>query len=425
MIVPPVLDLYRLRRQQWLNAEELEKIQQEKLRAVIHHAYQNVRYYRRIFDTAGIRPEDIKTTDDMKKIPITRRKDLQQLPFEDITARNLNMKGCKRLLTSGSSGMPLTVYRRRNEDDFLDTVWARASLEDGQRIWDKIAEYHFYHPIPRRWFEHLGIWSRTILSVLDDVNKQIETLRQVKPDIMRGNPLDLVNTVIGLREAKIEDVNPRLVFSTGSLLDQQSRALIESVLGAEVFDFYGSTETGCIAWECPAHRGYHVNVDTAVVELINEEELVSTGERGRIVCTGLHSFGMPFIRYDIADVGVLGDEKCECGRGLPLLKSLEGRADDFFVSSNGVLCSPNVIVNQIKLVAGIQQFRIVQESETTVSAQIVPGENVSLKTSEIVKETMKKIMGTDLDVQVELVDSISPDPSGKRRSLLSKVKKRI
>ena len=423
MIIPRILDFYKLRRQQWLGAEELEKIQQEKLLAMIHHAYQNVRYYRRAFDSAGISPEDIKTVDDLANVPITRREDLQQLPFEDITASNFNLKGCKRLLTAGSSGMPLTVYRTGNEDDFFDTVWARTFLEDGQNIFDKIAEYHFYQPIPHRWFEHLGIWSRTVLSVLDEPKKHIETLRRVRPDVMRGNPFDLVNTAIALQQAKIQEVNPRLIFSMGSLLDQPSRGLMESILGAEVFDCYGATETGCVAWECTAHRGYHMNVDTTVVELINEGELASKGQRGRIVCTGLHSFSMPFIRYDTGDVGILSDEKCQCGRALPLLKSLDGRADDFFVSADGTLNSPSVIVNQIKLITGIQQFKVIQETETTVTAQIVPNKNASPETSERVRETMKKIMGNSLDVQVELVDNIPPDPSGKRRSLVSRVKK--
>ena len=220
----------------------------------------------------------------------------------------------------------------------------------------------------------------------------------------------------------VEGINPRLLFSMGSLLDRKSRELIESTFSAEVFDCYGATELGCIAWECSEHRGYHINIDTVLVELIKNGRTARPGEMGKIICTALHSLAMPFIRYDTGDVGIASDERCPCGRGLPLLKSIEGRADDFFVSTNGALYSPSIIVNQIKLISGISQFKVIQHSERDVIAQVVPDKDFSQETGKKIKETMRKIMGNDLNIEVDVLDVIPPDPSGKIRSLISKVK---
>lgn len=421
MLLSSLSDLHRLRKQQWLGTVELKEIQRRKLLAMLRHAYQNVSYYRNLFDSAGIRPEDIKNVEDLSKIPITTRSQLQQLPPEEIVAKGISLSHCKKITTAGSSGIPLVVFLRKKDNDFYDMVWARTSLENGKRLWDSTAYFKFHFP-PKFWFERLGIWRKKIISLLDDPEKQIEFLRRVRPDVIRGNAFQLVSLAKIMYQKKIKDINPRLVFSLGSLLDSKSRELIASAFGAEVFDYYGATELGCIAWECSDHKGYHINIDTVVVELIKKGKAANLGEMGKIICTGLHSFAMPFIRYDIGDVGIASEEKCSCGRGLPLLRSLEGRADDFFVSTNSTLFSPSVIVNQIKLISGISQFKIIQNSEKDVTAQIAPGNNFSQDTINKIKETMRKIMGNDLNVEVQIFDVIPPDPSGKIRSLISKVK---
>ncbi|TET77422.1 MAG: phenylacetate--CoA ligase family protein [Candidatus Cloacimonadota bacterium] len=422
MVFRSLLDLYRLRRNQWLKLSELEKIQLRKLRRIIKHAYENVPYYRKLFDLAGIRPEDIKTARDLTKIPITTRLQLQQLPPEEIVAKGVDLNNCKKITTAGSSGIPLVVFLSDKDSNFYDMVWARASLANGKRLWDSTAYLKFHFP-PKFCFERLGIWKKEIISVLDNPEKQIETLRRVRPDVIRGNAFGLVNLAKIIKQKGVGGMNPRLVFSMGSVLDHQSRELIESAFGAEVFDFYGTTEVGCIAWECSEKRGFHINIDTVVVELIKKARVAGPGEMGKIICTGLHSFTMPFIRYDTGDVGIANHEKCPCGRELPLLESIKGRADDFFISANGTLYSPSVIVNQIKLISGISQFRIIQRSLKDITAQVVPGKDFSQHTSKKIKETIGNIMGKDPSIEVEVLGVIPLDPSGKIRSLISKVKK--
>ena len=207
------------------------------------------------------------------------------------------------------------VFRTRYEDNLIDTAWARGFLENGASIWDKNADYNAFLGLPKRWFERFGIWRRSTIPRLADPMEQVRILKRTRPDIIRGNPFELVNLALTIRREGIDGVNPRLVFTIGKPLDQGRRDIIESVLHTKVFDYYGTTELGCVAWECSERRGYHVSSDTVVLEVINEKgDVARSGESGKVICTGLLSYTMPFIRYDLGDVGVTSDEPCPCGR---------------------------------------------------------------------------------------------------------------
>lgn len=412
--------LNKLKKNQWLSEDVLREIQLKKLQHMIKYAYENVRYYRFLFDSVKLRPEDIRTLEDLASVPITKRQQFQSLPKEEIVSKKVSVKKCKHINTAGSSGMPLIVYMTKKDSSFYDMVWARTSLANGRMLRDRTVYFKYNFP-PKNWFEYLGVWRKYIISLVDGPLKNVETLRTIKPDIIRGNSYQLINVAHVILSEGIQDIRPRLVFSMGSLLDKRSRQILRKAFHAQVFDFYGVTEVGCIAWECPEHQGYHINIDTTVVEVVNQEKPVLPGRMGRIICTGLHSFAMPFIRYDIGDVGVLADTVCRCGRGLPLLKSIEGRKDDFLRTMDGNPCSPSVIVNETKRIPGIRHFRIIQQQEDMITALFVKDNEFSQDGIGKFKGMMKRILGEKIRVDVQLVGNIPPDPSGKIRSVISEI----
>ena len=333
---------------------------------------------------------------------------------------------CKEVKTSGSTGIPLSILFTHKDTEFYNLMWARASIECGQRLWDSsIYLKPILSPRLRFWFNHLGIWKRQIITYGDTFEKQIETLRRIRPNVIKGHGPKLFELARLIKENGIDDIRPRMVITSAYTLDHNSREMIESAFGSEVFDFYGAFELGLIAWECSEHNGYHINCDSLVLELIKDDRAVPPGEMGKIVCTGLHSFAMPFIRYEISDVGILSDEKCPCGRGLPLLKSLEGRTDDMFVTPGGYLYTTPELIPYIGLIPGIDQFKVIQESLKCVTIKITPGKNFSEETIKQIKETFLKVIGGDFDIEVKVVDKIPPDPSGKIRSIISKVNKEL
>lgn len=423
MPIPPILYLYRLRKQQWLKLAALRELQRRKLRTLVDHAYRNVGYYRKLFDSVGTKPEEIQSVDDLPKIPITTKQSIRDLSASELVSAPTNLSKCRKTLTSGSTGIPLMVYRTRGEGNHLDAVWARAFLENGARVWDKNADYHTYTRIPKRWFEHFGIWRRVMIPILECPKAQAKIIQQVRPQIIRANPFELVDLAMTVHDQGLNSITPRLIFSMGSTLNQQSRTYIESILHTKVFDYYGATELGCIAWECSERSGYHINIESVVLEVVNNQgQPVGSGERGKLVCTSLISFTMPFLRYEIGDSGILSDAACECGRGLPLLKTLEGRVEDFLVMADGSLIAPGMVCNSVKNVPGLLQYKIVQETVTDIRAEILLDKNAPRGADQTVKDILKRLVGGEVNITVREVAEIPRNPSGKITTIESKVK---
>lgn len=426
MFISFLIDLYNLRRQQWFRTEKLEEIQRKKLRRMIRHTYENVLYYRGLFDSAGVKPEDISTVEDLQKIPITTKEQLQKLEPEEIVAKGIDPNRCMKFRTSGSTGIPLSIFFTAKDTEFYNLIRVRAAIECGQRLRYRFVYIKAELPTrPKYWFENLGIWNKEVISHRDMFEKQIAELRRLRPHVIKGLTPKLFVLARFMKEKGIDDIRPRLIIVGGVTLDSKSREIIESAFGTELFDYYGCYELGLIAWECSEHNGYHINNDSLVMEVIKDGKAVPPGEMGKIVCTGLHSFAMPFIRYEIGDLGILSDEKCPCGRGLPLLKSIEGRIDDLFISPGGKLYTASALAEKMGGIPGISQFRIIQESLRRINVQIAPDKNFSEETIKEIKGQLLQLMGTDFDIKVEVIDKIPPDPSGKLRSIISKVNKKL
>jgi len=213
---------------------------------------------------------------------------------------------------------------------------------------------------------------------------------------------------------------PRLVFSTAGLLDAPTRRKIEEYFQAPVFDFYGMVEFGTMAWECAPYRGFHINTDTVVLEIVRNGMVAEPGEKGRIVATGLYSYAMPFIRYDTEDVGILSKKHCTCGRGLALLEILEGRCNDFISLPNGGVL-PTRFSRFLRDLKGMMQYRIVQEKIDELIVYLVLEANPPSGLVERVKKEIKAWVGEAMTIRVEIVAEIPPDPSGKLRSVISYV----
>ena len=410
--------LHRLRAQQWRSLDALLAIQNAKLRVVLEHAYQQVPFYRDLFDRAAVGPRDIQTAADLEQLPIVSRREMMAQSPEAITASDTDPETCMQLTTSGSSGMPLRVYLSRDDCAAYDMVWTRASLANGQRLWDRVAAFKF-NSRPQRWFQKMGIWRKAIIALDSEIEAQIEALRRGQHDILRGNTFQLTDAAREALRQNVTDIRPRLIYSLGSLLSEADRVMIESAFSAPVFDAYGSTECGCMAWECRAREGYHVNVDALVLECIKDGRPAQPGEMGRLVCTSLHATAMPFIRYDTGDVGVLGEQPCSCGRGLPLLTQLNGRADDFFVRPDGSEVSPSVIVNRVKQTQGLVQFQMTQYRRDRIEVDVVSEPGQAERVCAEVATVMRALMLAGVAVEVHKVDAVSPDPSGKIRSMIS------
>lgn len=422
MLARYLFNLYQLRKNLRLDPSKLREIQCKKLKAMIRHAYEKVPFYHRKFQEAKIRPNDIKTVDDLSKIPVTTKAEIQASLLEDLVARNIDVNRCVKTTTSGSTGIPLTVIGDEVARNFWGALWARALLENGLRLSDKMAIIRN----PRFFGKHKGVFRflrRKYISVFDDVKRQLGLLEDYKPDVIRGYASSLAILADFCRK-KAGCVKPRLVFTGAELLDKNYRELIGSVFECEVLDYYACVEFGLLAWECSEHMGYHMNVDSAAIEFLDDGEVVGPGERGEIVCTNFHNYVMPLIRYRLGDVGIPIEEQCSCGRTLPLMKMLEGRADDLFTALDGRLVyASSFFYNLFGNPEEIRQFRVIQERRDKLKIQLVVREGF-LNVSGFLEKTRREIQkafGEEMHVDFQLIDKIERDPSGKLRMILSHV----
>jgi len=275
----------------------------------------------------------------------------------------------------------------------------------------------------------LGIYAAEPLSVFDDAATQISKLRGLKPDVLDGYSSSLLLLARKINQAGVT-VQPRFIIGGAELIDGSSRRFIEDSFSAPFFDQYACIELERLAWQCKEKQGYHIDVDSVVMQFVDEEGAeVAPGERGEIVCTSLFNYAMPFIRYAVGDVG-MSDEgaDCPCGRTLPLMKVVEGRKDSFVVLPDGRVVAPLVfgwIMEFFKFYKYVEHYRIIQKKVDffKILVKRKAGDFGDAEFETELSMNMRKMLGVDDSVvfDVELVEEIPLDRSGKFMKVVSEI----
>jgi phenylacetate-CoA ligase len=413
--------LRQLRRSQWWRAKQLQELQAAKLRAIVRHAYSTVAFYHGRFRSVGLRPDDIRTVSDLSKLPRTTRQDVIEHFPGDIVAQGTDVHACLHRRTSGSTGTPVEVVFDDDDQAFRKALFYRAMFACGLRLGDKLATGSLYPEGAATWFQRMGLLRRRNIHSKTPLAETIAILREYQPDGLYFFASYLHNVAQAVADDELAELYPRLVFSHGELLDARTRQLVNTVFQTQMFDTYGSSEFIRLAWECPAHGGLHLDVDGYVVEFLDDGEAVNPGERGEIVVTSLNARAMPLLRYPIGDYGIPVDDTCACGRGLPLMKHLEGRMDDCILLPDGRLIPPRHIAVTVWEILGVGGFRILQPSIDRIVVEFTAGKDYSANTGEAIVETIRGMYGRDLRVEARLVDGFPADRSGKVKRVTSDV----
>jgi len=424
MILDTVFNLYRSRQNLSLDSSSLERLEVKKLRRILYFAYENVSFYHEKLKGAGFRPEDFRKLEDIRKIPFTTKKEIQNVPLRDMVARGVDINECVRNRTSGSTGISLTTLAGKKTDDYDTTMWLRSYFLNGMRLRDKmiVIKDLSAHPEPSKsWVEHLGIMKRRYVSVFENPKKMAMFFASEKPEIIQSYPSSLLITADLFEDLLV--AKPRLVFTYAELLDSRSRESISKTFEASLFDYYGSSEIGLMSWECKKHSNYHINADNIIMEFIgNDEEPLAPGEEGEIVCTNLYNYEMPLIRYRQEDIGAAVAEKCTCGVKLPLMRIAGGRKDDFLQSTDGRMIPPTIFYPfPFENFEKISQFRVIQESRTKLRIQLVVKQSIENSILEKARENIRRVFGEHMEVEFEMSHDLARDPSGKLRKIISKI----
>ncbi|MEO6147102.1 MAG: phenylacetate--CoA ligase family protein, partial [Sulfuriferula sp.] len=199
------------------------------------------------------------------------------------------------------------------------------------------------------------------------------------------------------------------------------RAQIEKTFGCPVANGYGGRDAGFIAHQCPA-GGMHLTAEDIIVEIVDPQgRVLPHGESGEIVVTHLATGDFPFIRYRTGDVGVLDDQPCTCGRGLPLLKAIEGRSTDFVVAQDGTVMHGLALVYVIRDLPGVRQFKIVQESLVLTRVLLATDDQFDEANTGKIMLGIQQRLGPGVRVEIERMDEVPKEKSGKYRYVISHV----
>jgi len=416
---------------QWRSIEELRSLQADCLRRLVQHSYSTTQYYRDLFDGAGIKPDDIRSAEDLRLLP-TLDKSIIQDKMESMISDAFDRSELIPDSSGGSTGVPTNFmkdidrHRLRRADQIRHDQWCGWRL--GERyalLWGAQRDLSLVQSTREKLVSRFVDRSMMFdaFEMRDsDVDKLLQQLRRFRPTMLIGYANALLLLAQQMQAQGISEGLPvKGVISSAETLTDANREVIEQVFGCHVLNRYGSREVGLIASECQEKSGLHLNSENVVIEILNGDVPAQPGQRGEIVVTDLKNYGMPFLRYRMGDVGTLSLEECACGRGLPMLRSVEGRVSDFLIAADGTKIHGEYYTHLFYGVPGIRQFQIIQESKSVVRVRLVADESLS---SELLAPIVGEIgasLGGKTSVNVEYCDEIAPTGSGKYLFTISKV----
>ncbi len=409
-----------LEQRQWLSRGEIEQRQWQDLKSLLEHSYNNVPFYRRRFDSAGLNLHDIQTMDDFRKIPVLKKADIQQ-NLEMMRASNCPADQLIRDATGGSTGQPLVFYRDLNAKAWIDAASVRFRRWMGYRptsklalIWGAGRDIPESYPSNQRWLN-------TFNCSEEEIERFIAELVQWKPDAIRAYASSLYMVASYIKSKGLQAPCPGVIESAAEKLWDWQRKVVEQVFGCKVFEMYGSREIPALACECEYHNGMHIFSDLRLVEVIKDGRQAGPGEEGSIVITDLVNYGMPFIRYEIGDVGVISEESCKCGRGFGLLKEIKGRITSTIQTPDGRYVHGEYFTHLFYNITGVKAFQVHQTKLDEVIVLVQPDKGFDGNMIEQVIGKMRSHLGSRVNVNWKCVDDIPKAASGKRHFTISEI----
>ena len=333
--------------------EELEKIQNERLLWTVKHVYENVPFYREKMEEAGVKPEDIRTKDDLKKLPFSYKKDLRDtypfglfaVPMDDVVRLHAS---------SGTTGKQIVVGYTQNDLDMWEDCIARAYAAAGVDSTDMVHIAYGYGLFTGGFGIHSGatkLGATVVPASSGNTERQLTLLKDFQPTVLACTPSYAMHIAEEMEKHGMskDDFNLKSGIFGAEPWTEAMRKSIEEKLGINAFDIYGLTEVmgPGVAFECEEKSGMHINEDHFIVEVIDPDtgEGLPEGEQGELVFTSLSKEAFPVIRYRTRDIGMLSRKKCSCGRTLVKMSKPRGRTDDMLII-RGV----NVFPSQIETV---------------------------------------------------------------------------
>ena len=373
--------------------EKIIEIQNEKLVKQVRHVWDNVPYYRRLMEEKGVTPDDIKSIDDIKKLPFLSKADLRDAYPYGLLGTDL--KDCVRIhSTSGTTGKRVVAFYSQADVELWSDCCARALTAAGATAEDVCQVSYGYGLFTGGLGLHDGsqkVGCMTVPMSSGNTERQIMFIRDLGATILCCTPSYAAYLGESMKEMGLtpDQIPLKAGIFGAEAWSEEMRRDIEKTLGIKAFDIYGLTELSGpgVAFECSAQTGMHINEDHFIAEIIDPDtgEVLPDGQQGELVFTAITKQAFPLLRYRTRDICVLSREKCPCGRTHVKMSKPRGRSDDMLII-RGV----NVFPSQIETVLLNQGY--------SANYQII----------------VDRVNHTDtLDVQVEMTPEMFTDNMGE------------
>ncbi len=322
-----------------MDRAEMRALQLERLKKIVKYAYERVPFYTKKFDEIGLKPEDIKTLEDIKKIPYTTKTDLRDNYPYGLLA--VSMDDIVRVhASSGTSGKPTVVAYTKNDLDMWSDCMARLIVAAGGRKSDIVQISFGYGLFTGALGLHQG-WEKIGATVIPassgNTERQVMLMKDLGATALVATPSYglYISEVVEKMGIKKEDLKLRIGLFGSEASSPEMHKELQDKLGLFPTDNYGLSEIigPGVAGECEYKCGMHINEDHFYPEIIDKETLepINNGEWGELVITTLTKEGLPMLRYRTKDITRLITEKCECGRTTTRMDKIQGRSDDMLI----------------------------------------------------------------------------------------------
>jgi phenylacetate-CoA ligase len=418
-----------LQKSEWWSKTEIDNYQNEKLFNLMAHVYNNVPYYKKIMDGARLKPSDFKNVDDLKKMPFLKKEDVRN-HRDQFIAENCKRNELVFAHTSGTTGSSLQFFVSKKQIPFQWAVWWRHRMRFGILPGTLHANFTGKLVIPvKQKRPPYWRWNRPI-------NQALLTMQHIEPgkikfimDFLNEHQFEYYSgypSIIhmlcncALDHNIILQNKPKFIFpGAENVLDYQKREIVQ-VTGATITDQYGFSE-GCGNASHCTEFNYHEDFEFGIMEFIEEENLGDGLKRGKVVCTGFACPEFPFVRYVVGD-SVVWEENatCACGRKSKIIKSIEGRIDDFVLTPEGRKIMRFDYI--FKDTFTIKEAQIIQNEHGKIIIRIVKRPEFDSRTELQIKKDISTWISKTLKVEFEYVNEIERSKNGKFRAVLSKLK---
>ncbi len=412
-------DLPQMAHQVPKNFSRVMRLQNERVQRLVRRAYE-IDFYRERFDKAGVHPEEIRTGDDLTKLPVLTKNELRE--WMGSLKDDLRYKDWICDTTSGSTGKPVSVLFSPREKAYMKANWYRVMLCCGYnpltgKTMSRI-NMHDVNPGGRDTFlQKLGIFRHQFVDQYAPEEEVIDRINAYEPDWLYMNKTELMRLVLYAKRTGKKIFHPKFYDPISEKVTENDRALFIEQLGPGIIDSYGTAETGACMLRLPGKDYYAVHNDSFVVNVIDEDGQLT--RQGRVVITPLYKTDLPLINYEVGDRAIM-----RTWQGVHFITEMEGRLNDYFRYEDGRVTSFFEVTPVIAHCPDILQIRFIQKSWDLIHVQIVRDENAGMtapQLEEYISGSLNQIFKKPFQFEFEWMKVIPPDPNGKLRMIVCEV----